>query len=264
MKELCADLREEYAALDAFAAELSHPQWEAETPFLGWTVYDQIAHITFIDGQALLATQDVEALEQSVANVSDVLREGGSMPRAIDRFMGGPLQPEVLLERWRTTRTELLKTFEAVDPKTRFPWYGPKMGVRSFATARLMETWAHGQNVYDAVGKQRTCSDRLRHIAHLGVATFGWSFQNRGLVAPEVALRVELSSPSGALWEWGDPEASDRVTGAAEEFCLVVTRRRHVLDTALVREGEVARRWMEIAQCFAGPVLDAPEPTGAA
>jgi uncharacterized protein (TIGR03084 family) len=140
-----------------------------------------------------------------------------------------------------------------VDPGARLPWYGPSMGAVSFVTARLMETWAHGQDVVDAVGAERPPTDRLRHVAHIGVGAMGFSFQAHGLDAPTVPIRVELVAPGGALWTWGPEEAEDVVRGPALDFCLVVTQRRHLDDARLDITGPVARQWMSVAQAFAGP-----------
>jgi uncharacterized protein (TIGR03084 family) len=132
------------------------------------------------------------------------------------------------------------------------------MSKRSFLTARLMEAWAHGQDVVDAVGAERPPTDRLRHVAQLGVITRGWSYRNRGLEPPAGDVRVELSAPSGDMWTWGDADVEDSVTGPAEDLCLVVTQRRHVDDTRLAVRGPLAREWMECAQAFAGPATNGP------
>jgi uncharacterized protein (TIGR03084 family) len=126
-----------------------------------------------------------------------------------------------------------------------------------------MEVWAHGQDVCDTVGAQRPPTDRLRHIAQLGVITRGWSYIVRGEVPPDTPIAVTLTAPSGATWTWGDDTATDRVSGPAEDFCLVVTQRRHVGDTALVVEGDAAADWMNKAQAFAGGATTGPEPRGA-
>lgn len=142
--------------------------------------------------------------------------------------------------------------FRSRGPKERIPWFGPDMSTRSFATARLMETWSHGQDVADAVGAPWLPTDRLRHVAHIGVTTRGWSYFVRGETPPEGDVRIELTAPSGESWTWGPDEAADRVTGPALDFCLVVTQRRHQTDTALRTEGELAAGWIAIAQAFAG------------
>jgi uncharacterized protein (TIGR03084 family) len=126
------------------------------------------------------------------------------------------------------------------------------MAARSFITARLMETWAHGQDVVDALGARREPSSRLRHVAHIGVRARPYSYAVRGLTMPDGDVRVELLAPCGECWSWGDEAASARVTGRAEEFCLVVTQRRNVADTSLRAEGAEAEEWLRIAQAFAG------------
>ena len=146
----------------------------------------------------------------------------------------------------------LASAMEGRDPDERIPWYGPPMRARSFVIARIMETWAHGQDVADALGVRRQPTDRLFHVAELGIRTFRFSYENRGLDAPEERVRVALRGPTGTVRVWND-ESSNSVTGPLEDFCLVVTQRRHLDDTHLVIEGPVAREWMEIAQAFAGP-----------
>ena len=161
--------------------------------------------------------------------------------------------PAELLRRWRVARAGMLGALRALGARTRLPWFGPPMSALTFGSARLQETWGHGQDVADALGVERVATDRLRHVAHLGVLTRAYSFTNQGRPAPAVEVRVELVSPGGSRWTWGPADAADRVTGPALDFCLVVTRRRHVADTDLVVEGPVASTWMEIAQAFAGP-----------
>jgi uncharacterized protein (TIGR03084 family) len=126
------------------------------------------------------------------------------------------------------------------------------MRARSSVVARLMETWAHGTDVADALGTSLPVTDRLFHVADLGVRTFSWSFTNRGLDVPEERVRVALRGPSGTTRIWNDEENAS-ITGPVEDFCLVVVQRRNLADTHLVMEGGLARRWMEIAQVFAGP-----------
>jgi uncharacterized protein (TIGR03084 family) len=157
-----------------------------------------------------------------------------------------------VLDWWRSARNGALRAFDGVGPEDRLPWFGPPMKAPSAVAARLMETWAHGQDVAEAMGVLRPPTDRLFHIADLGVKTFSWSFANRGLDTPKERVRVALRGPSGATRVWNDT-SEDAIAGRLDEFCLVVTQRRNFLDTSLVIEGDVARKWMEIAQVFAGP-----------
>ena len=249
MKEICTDLAKEYDELDAVVAALDESGWNRMTPAEGWTIKDQIRHIAFYDERAVLAVTEPEAFAQHLAEISkDPLGHLEALEKA-DKDLAGA---EVLLG-WRQIRRVLLDVLLPLDRKARLPWYGPPMSAMSFATARIMETWAHGQDVADALGIDRVPTDRLRHVAHLGIATFGWSFINRGLKVPDSQVRVEVTSPSGELWTWGPVGAESTVRGPAEDFCLVVVQRRHPDDTRLVNEGEVARQWMSIAQTYAGP-----------
>jgi uncharacterized protein (TIGR03084 family) len=172
-------------------------------------------------------------------------------------FMAGHLTKirrlgESLLPAWREERRLLTTALEATDPQQRVPWYGPSMSPMSFATARLMETWAHGQDIVDALGTHRTPTNRLRHIAHLGVSTRGFSYEIHGRTPPDRPVFVVLKAPNGAQWAWGDPQATDRIEGPALDFCLLVTQRRLADDLSLHVSGEAAMEWMSLAQAFAG------------
>ena len=251
MTALLDDLAAEHADLDALTtgAELG-----LQTPAEGWTVGDTIAHLWFFDREATTALVDAEAfaaiLKEAVENPD------GYMARTLGegRVLGDEL-PAV----WRETRADLLAALRAADPASKVPWFGPPMSPASFATARLMEYWAHGQDVADAVGVTRTPTDRLRNICHLGVRTRGFSYAVRGQTPPDADVFVSLTGPNGDNWTWGDPAATDRVEGTALDFCLVVTQRRHVDDTDLSVTGDAATEWMAIAQAFAGgPTLTDP------
>ena len=132
------------------------------------------------------------------------------------------------------------------------------MKARMFATARQMETWAHGWEVYDLMNKRRTHSDRIKNIATIGVKTYGWTFNNRGIEIPGPMPKVELKSPSGKSWVWNDEIEGEYVGGLAVEFCQVVTQVRNIQDTRLTVTGNNAKQWMAVAQCFAGPPEDPP------
>jgi uncharacterized protein (TIGR03084 family) len=257
LSEVAADLRAEQDALDRVVAGLTDEQWHLATPSPGWTVADQIGHLTYFDGAAVTAIVDPDAFRASVKE----LREAGDEADVL--ILQRHLSSTDLLGAWRTNRHRLDEAADGLDEGTRVVWYGPPMSARSFLTARLMECWAHGQDVVDAVGAERLATDRLRHIAQLGVITRGWSYVNRGLEPPAGEVRVELTGPSGDIWHFGadqEDRAADLVTGPAEDFCLVVTQRRHVGDTALEVTGPDARDWLEKAQAFAGPPTDGPAP----
>jgi uncharacterized protein (TIGR03084 family) len=192
-----------------------------------------------------LAATDPEAFKQYLQKS---LKDLGSYLKHLENA-GKELTGAQVLEWWREERKALLDAITPMDRKTRLPWYGPDMSVMSAATARLMETWAHGQDIVDALGRTRQPTDRLKHVAHLGVRTFGWSFMNRQMEVPETPVRVELTGPSGDLWTWGPDEAENSV----EDFCLVVVQRRHLDDCDLSVTGEIAKEWMLLSQAYAGP-----------
>ncbi|MGW4745499.1 TIGR03084 family metal-binding protein [Streptomyces sp. NPDC004290] len=252
------DLRDESAELDRLVAELSEEQWGTATPAPGWTLAHQIAHLAWTDRAALLAATDAQAFaaetEKALAAPDRFVDEGAEE--------GAKLPPAELLARWRTGRELLQQALRAVPPGVRFPWYGPPMSAQAMATARLMETWAHGQDVADALHAVRTPTARLRHVAWIGHRARDYAFLVRGVPAPAEPFRVELDAPDGTLWTYGPEDAAQRVTGPALDFCLLVTQRVHRDDTALVAEGADAERWLGIAQAFAGPAGAGRAPEG--
>lgn len=262
---LAADLAAEQDALDAVVAPLAAEQWRLHTPSPGWTIADQIGHLTYFDGAAALAIDDPPAFATARDALVDASLAGGSAAEDLTLGAYRAMAPAGLLDAWRENRRNLARAAATLDEGARVEWYGPSMSAKSFLTARLMEVWAHGQDVVDAVHEAglaitRAPTDRLRHIAQLGVITRGWSYVNRGMEMPEGDVRVELQAPSGATWTWGPEGAADVVQGPAEDFCLVVTQRRHPHDTRLDVHGEVARDWLVHAQAFAGAATDGPAP----
>jgi uncharacterized protein (TIGR03084 family) len=247
---LCDDLAAEHAELDRVVS--GAPGLDVPTPAPGWSVGDQIAHLWFFDRKALLAVTHPSAFADDARSLlAAIAADGGRTDMSV---VEGRTRPaEDLLARWREDRAALVERARRLDPKLRVPWYGPAMSARSFVTARLMETWAHGQDVADGLGLTRAPTDRLRHVAHIGVGARPFSYVANGRTPPDDEVRVELVAPSGGEWSWGPPAAVDRVRGPALDFCLVVTQRRHLADVDLEIDGDSAAEWMAIAQAFAGP-----------
>jgi uncharacterized protein (TIGR03084 family) len=254
--DLCAESDE----LDRLVGGLSDAQWALDTPAAGWTVAHQIAHLTWTDHHSVLAVTDRDAfsreIEKALAQPGDFVDNGAAE--------GAAKPPAQLLANWRAGRAALADALRAAPEGSRFPWYGPPMSTASMATARLMETWAHGLDIADALGVTREPTDRLRHIARLGVRTRNFAFSVHELPPPFEEFRVELTAPSGEVWVYGPEDAGERVTGPALDFCLLVTQRAHRSDLALRAEGEDADRWLDIAQAFAGPPGAGREPKGEA
>jgi len=249
LEELLGDLEAEHRDLDDLVATLDEAGWDGATPAAGWAVRDQVSHLAYFDDAAVSAMTDPTAF---AALVDAALAGGDPMEEHLRR--GRAMAGTDVLAWWRGSRAAMVDATRAVPDGARVPWFGPPMAVRSFVSARLMETWAHGHDVADALGRRRVPTARLRHIAHLGVRTRDFSYVVRGREPSPVPVRVALTGPGGDVWEWGDPvTAHDSVTGPAIDFCLVVTQRRNIADTALVVEGESATEWMSLAQAFAGP-----------
>ena len=246
MDQICDDLNAEHEALDAIVADISEEQWSADTPAAGWDVKETIVHLIQADMAASLAVSDADGFVKA--------KESVAAGKGLEFFVTskGKTGAEVLAI-WRDEREKMLGAFRARGPKDRIPWFGPDMSTLSFATARLMETWSHGQDVADTLGAPWPATDRIKHVCHIGVTTRGWSYVNRGLEFPGGEVRIELTAPSGDVWTWGPEEAPDRLTGPAEDFALVATQRRHPSDTKLQTEGNLASEWLSIAQAFAGP-----------
>jgi uncharacterized protein (TIGR03084 family) len=244
-----ADLEAECADLDALVAPLPESGWARDTPAAGWTIAHQIAHLAWTDGVATLAATDAAAFQAELAKAV------AELDVFVDRAAaeGAAAGPAELLAGWRAGRAALAASLAAVPDGTRLPWFGPPMSATSMATARIMETWAHGQDVADALGVTRLPSARLRNVAHLGVRTRDFAYLLRDRPVPAEQFRVELTAPSGELWAWGPPDAAQCVRGPALDFCLLVTQRRHRADLALEAVGPDAEAWLDIAQAFAGP-----------
>lgn len=251
-----ADLHAESAELDDLVAGLDADGWARATPAEGWTIAHQIAHLAWTDEQALTAVLRPEEFEKRLeiaagnphGFVDDAAAEGATKP------------PEELLASWRGGREELHEALLGVPDGVKIAWFGPAMSAASMATARLMETWAHGQDVADALGVKRAPTARLRNIAHLGVRTRDFAYLVHGLTPPAEPFRVELTAPDGDLWTWGPEDAAQRVTGDGHDFCLLVCQRRHRSDCDLTAVGPDAEQWLGIAQAFAGPPGPGREP----
>jgi uncharacterized protein (TIGR03084 family) len=253
------DFLEESEALYSLLEPLADADFARVTQFKGYTIGDVIGHLHHWNHAADLSLLAPEAFQAFFAEIARGLGQGRTLVEIADAWLKG-LRGRALLREWRRFYREMAAHFGEADPKARVKWAGPDMSVRSSITARLMETWAHGQEVYDVLGVERVNTDRIRNVAQIGVSTFGWTFVNRRLEVPRDVPYVRLTAPSGALWEWNEPSDKSRVEGSATEFCQVVTQVRNVADTKLQVTGDTARRWMSIAQCFAGGANDPPPP----
>lgn len=247
------DFLAESESLARLIEPLPADAFEEKTQFKGWPTNVVLRHLHCLNQAAYMALTD----EAAFLNYAAGLRAASSMGAFEHAWVDGMAGPR-LAATWIAYARTTAAAFRVADPKARLKWFGPPMSARSSITARQMETWAHGQAVFDLLGEERKEDDRLRNIAHLGVSTYGWTFANRGHEPPGPPPHVRLAAPSGALWEWNEPSEDDFVSGDAAEFCRVVTQTRNIADTTLIVVGSRAATWMSLAQCFAGGPSDPP------
>ncbi len=250
------DLRTEGEELAKLLGTLDAPDWDRATAFKDWTVYDVVAHLHFSDHMGVTTMRSGDAFNDLMA---DVGASGLPMVDYTRRWLGD-VSAAQLLARWREAFADMCDRLASADPEERLTWAGPGMKPRMFTTARQMETWAHGWEIYDLLGITRQHTDRIKNIATIGVRTFSWTFVNRKLDVPADVPYVRLTAPSGAIWEFNDSQTTNRVIGDSVEFCQVVTQVRNIADTELEVIGESATGWMAIAQCFAGDPAEPPAP----
>lgn len=255
--EQALHFEEECRVLDQLLTTLPEPDWDAETAFKGWRINDILVHLYFWNQMAAWSIFDPETFGPQMDRVQAHIRTNGM--RATENEWIEE-RGSALLLAWREHYQSVVPKWQSADPKQRVRWAGPDMSIRSSVTARQMETWAHAQAIFDWCGVERAESDRVRNIVVLGVNTFGWTYQVRGLPVPPAVPQLRLRSPSGALWELGGDSGKDLITGDAVDFARVVTQTRHFHDTALEAQGEIAQWWMLNAQCFAGGPQDPPAP----
>lgn len=242
------DALAEHDDLRAILSGIREEDWDRPTPAAGWTVRHQISHLVYFDGAARLSMVDPDAFRavraEAVADIEQFVH--------VTLACGEGIPGSELLDRFTKERRSLVEAAQAMPEGARVPWYGPDMSVASSITARIMETWAHGRDVADALGASRPPTGRIRHVCDIGIRARPFSYRSRGLEVPDTPLRVELVAPDGSLWEWGPSGAADRIAGPALDFALVVTQRRLLADTALEAQGDDARTWIGFAQAFAG------------
>ncbi|MCK1589106.1 TIGR03084 family metal-binding protein [Bradyrhizobium sp. 169] len=253
------DYRDECNALYALLAPLSDDAFSYRTLFKDWTINDVLGHLHMSDQAAVLTLDNENAYANYLTSVAKALASGVPLTTYTTQWLGG-FTGHRLLQRWHELTGEVARRYAELDSSQRVAWVKARMSTRSCISARLMETWAHGQAVYDRLGRPRQEHDRIKSVAVLGVNTFGFSFANRNLEPPTEKPFVRLTAPSGAIWTWNAPEAQSCVEGSAVEFCQVVAQTRNVADTKLMVKGDAATRWMSIAQCFGGPPEEPPFP----
>jgi uncharacterized protein (TIGR03084 family) len=258
-RSVIADLAEDADEVDRLVAGIDSDQWQLPTPAEGWTVKHQVGHLAFIFAIAGMAAGEPEAFAAMTAQV-------GTEPGRFDEAVNGALADyvddptDVLLTRWRAARDTAIKALAAVPADRIVPWLVNPLPPAVLACAGMMELFAHGQDIADALGVERVATDRIGNIVGFAVRTWDFGYQVRNLTPPVREFRFELTAPSGALWTFGPADATGLVTGPALDFCLLTTRRRHRDDLAITARGAEADAWLDIAQCYRGPAGPGREP----
>lgn len=252
------DFKTEAGRLEVLLSSLDEDDFGRITAFKGWRVNEILRHLHVWNLAAYFALSDEAAITNFLNDATPFVTKL-CLPEFEDSYLNG-LSGKALLNSWAEFYRKLAAAYKAADPSQRVAWAGPGMSARSSMTARQMETWAHGQAIYDVFGLERKNTDAIQNIVTLGVKTYGWTFVNRGRAAPEPRPKITLTAPSGDLWTYGDDQEDERIEGEASEFCQVVTQVRNIEDTELVVIGRNAGEWMQFAQCFAGPPVDPPAP----
>ncbi|MEE4544634.1 TIGR03084 family metal-binding protein [Streptomyces sp. V4-01] len=256
MQDVHSDLATEAAELDTLLADLNHEQWTTQTPAPGWTVAHQIAHLAFIAGMARLAATDAETFEA-------VATEGRKdFQGAVDAKLAEYLADTIpaVYKRWQDEQRAADEALAALPKDGVVPWLVNPLPVGVLAAAGLMELYAHGQDIRDALGVSRTPSDRIGHLAFFGTRTRDFGYLARSIEPPKEEFRFELTAPSGIVWAFGPEDAEQRISGPAEDYCLLITRRRHRDDLALTATGSEAERYLDIAQAYRGPAGEGRKP----
>lgn len=255
------DFLHESHCLANLLGDASDKDFDRKTLFKDWTIEDVIGHLHLWNYAAMLTVEDSEKFAAFLTPLLKGLMAGGTHPEIqrqwLDENAGG-LRGRTLFDAWIELYRKTAQLYQNTDPQKRVAWAGPPMSAQSKIIARQMETWAHAQSIFDLLGQEREDTDRLQNIAHLGVTTYSWTFRNRAIEPPTPKPFVQLTAPSGTIWEWNDPQNDNKIEGMATQFCQVVTQTRNIADTALTVIGEPANQWMCKAQCFAGAPNDPP------
>ena len=258
MLEQAIHFKEESDALYKLLINADKNSFKLKTQFKSWTINDVLYHLHVWNIAALLSLKNENEFKEFMQNFMEAIKSGNSA-REYEKILSDNTEGLDLLNLWKETYEKISNEFAKSDPKKRVKWAGPDMSVRSSITARHMETWAHGQEIFDQLGFERIDTDRIKNIVVIGVNTFGWTYINRNISIPEKMPKLSLLSPSNELWEWNEDNEEDMISGSATEFSQVVTQVRNINDTSLKVSGKIANEWMSFAQCFAGPPENPPE-----
>lgn len=242
MREILSDLVAEQQFLDQSLQRIPIKNWDRVTPAKPWTVRDTISHLADfaeLAADALVGGEKVQ--EWRTATDLDALRQ-----RAIKK--GRSMRPQDVIEWWRGGRARVVEPLSHMSEDDRVEWIEGSMSAKTFATFRLMETWAHGLDIYQALDIEVEDTARIRHVCWLGWKTLPYAFKAAGVdYSP---IRVEVIGPGYAKWTYGPAEAENQIKGSASEWARVVVRRIPPKKARLKTSGELAQKALEVAQAY--------------
>ncbi len=244
MQQILADLVAEQQAVDQYLQSLKDRQWSRKTPAKPWTVQDQVSHLATFEDYAL------DALETGGERLKDVgeYADGDAFTMA-GVIQGRAMRPQEVIEWWRQSRAKVVDALSRRDASDRIPWFASDMSARSFATARLMETWAHGLDIHHTFDDEPEDTPRLRHIAWLGWRALPYAFEHAGEEYRE-PVRVEVIGPDYSKWVYGPEDSTQVIRGQAGEWCRVAVQRLAADKTSLKATGDVAETALRVVRAF--------------
>ena len=256
IQEVLTDLNADCDEIDRLVAGLQESQWQLPTPAPGWTIAHQIAHLTATFQMATMAAAQPTEFRAFMERISTNFT--ANVAAAMAPYLALP--PGELVGRWRAQRVSVTDALAAVPAGEVVPWLVRPLPPGILACAGIMENFAHGQDIADALGARLERTDRLRHLVGFAVAVWDFGYQARDMTPPDTQFRFVITAPSGAVWAFGPPDATQQIEGPAADFCLLVTRRRHRDDLAVTATGADAEQWLDLAQAYRGPAGEGRSP----
>ncbi len=242
MREILSDLVAEQQALDQFLQRISLRDWKKPTPARGWTIQDTISHLADSEEFAaatLTGEADLERFRS--APDLDALRQ-----EAVER--GRKMRPQDVIEWWRGGRARVVEPLSRMKASQRIDWIEGSMSARTLATTRLMETWAHGLDIYAAVDAEVEDTPRIRHVCWLGWKTLPYAFKMAG--EDYVPIRVEVIGPGYVKWVYGPEDTDQLIKGSASEWARLAVRRIGLDEVRLRATGDAAQRALEVVRAY--------------
>jgi uncharacterized protein (TIGR03084 family) len=254
MREILSDLVAEQQSLDQFLQRIHERNWKLPTPAKGWSIQDTVSHLAFTETFAARAIEEGQTFidAEQVTDIDEWTARGVEAGR-------GKRYQEVI-EWWRNGRASVVDALSRMDASDRIPWVVSSVSAKGFATLRLMETWAHGLDIKEAMDgrlpvnedeeEEETDSPRLRHVAWLAHRMLPFAFEQAGETYPDQGIRVQLMGPRYASWVYGPRETDQVIKGIASEFCRVAVHRVDVTDTGLKAIGDDAETALRVIRAY--------------